>query len=98
MLSREAIVTVKNRGAYVAKFSLSYRYYGDRYAHETEPFFVFQEKSLTVPPYASEVRLKIENMIFIFVWNTMYETDISPWRRLCIRIEGTIFNPYMNYC
>jgi hypothetical protein len=97
-MSRQGVVTVRNYGAYIARFRLSYRYEGYNKHDESEWFVVTQSKSLALPPYATNVHLTIENMIFILVWRKVYQNQISPWNQLCIVIGGTTLDPWMKNC
>jgi hypothetical protein len=97
-MSRQGVVIVKNYGAYIARFRLDYRYQGYYKHDQSDWFLVTQSQSLALPPYASDVYLTIENMVFILVWRKVYEGKISPWNQLCIVIGGTTLDPWYKYC
>jgi hypothetical protein len=49
--------------------------------------------SLLLPQFASVPHLTVQNMVFIAIWHVVYETEVSPWNRICLEIGGTTFNP-----
>ena len=96
--SYPTLIAVRNYGAYIAKFSVSYTNEGKEKFIETEYFLAGEERRLIVPAYSSNIRLKVENMIFILIWKSVYESQIVPWSDFCLVIGGTTLDPSAGFC
>lgn len=89
---------MRNYGAYIARYKLTYTVSGRDEVYQTDWFLAGQERGRTIPASASQIRIKVENMIFILIWRTVYETRITPWSDFCLQIGGTTLDPSMNFC
>jgi hypothetical protein len=50
---------------------------------------------MPLPRFAQSPYLIIENMVFIAMWKSVYEADVSAFDRICIKISGTTLHPFV---
>ncbi len=86
---------MKNYGGYIARFSLRYRLNGYWKVEYSEYFYYGQTYSMPLPRFAQSPYLIVENMVFIAMWRSVYEADVSAFDRICIKISGTTLHPFV---
>ncbi len=86
-------ITVRNSGAYVARFSVSYNLDGRQVIYNSGDFPVAQSRTLQIPLNACCGRLRIENLVFIAIWRDVTSFDFTLPYFKCFSIGGTTFNP-----
>ena len=72
---------------------LRYKVNGEWKTDQSEYFLYGQTISLLLPKYAVSPYLTVQNMVFIEIWRTIYEAELLPSQRICMRIYGTTFHP-----
>ena len=86
-------ITIRNKGAYIARCSISYSSLGVVTTHKSENLYAGQEELKEIPKDASNIQLKVENMVLIADWRTLFEGEIIPTVSFCLNIAGTTFHP-----
>ncbi|MBP5385595.1 MAG: hypothetical protein J6Y57_11585 [Lachnospiraceae bacterium] len=85
-------ITIENRGAYVAKFTLTYTLNGKRMTDESDSFTAGVTKSIEIPAGSSDIHLCVQEAWFISSWSEIFskvfETPVSKK----YRISGTTLN------
>ena len=91
-------MAIKNYGAYVARFALSYTDQGRDVYFNTGDMLSNQLRKYDVPFDASNVFLKVENLVFWGTWKTIYTQALAGYDQVCLELEGSSLNPVILRC
>ena len=61
-------------------------------------FLAGQKIPVEIPKLSKNIQLKVESMVFIMVWKTIYEGEIIPTVPFCLSVAGTTLNPSFSLC
>jgi len=86
-------VCVQNDGAFVAAFSLDYKFGGQEFHQNSGDIPVKQRKCLNIPVGAKEIQLTIKIAIFINVWSVVHRENFGVPTQECYRTTGTTLSP-----
>jgi hypothetical protein len=67
-------------------------------AYSSGFFYAGQIKPIEIPKLAKNIQLKLENMVFIGIWKTVYQGEIIPTIPFCLSVGGTTLNPTIAVC
>lgn len=85
-------IEVTNKGGYTSRFTLTYNVNNQDIFRTTPSFNMYQTEYLITPNGASNIRLKVQYMVFLGVWKTLFEYTLPSTSR-CFDLYGTVFNP-----
>lgn len=85
-------VDVINHGAYMVQMTLIYNLNGQDYIRSTGPFPFAESRSIVTPFGATNLRLNIQYLIFIGLWQDLIVQNL-PSTNKCFIVYGTAFNP-----
>ena len=85
-------ISIENRGAYVAKFTVSYDLNGKRITNETDNYTSGVTKSVEVPADAVNIQLCAMDAWFFGQWNDIFSKTFEKPVNKKYRISGTTLN------
>ena len=85
-------ISIENRGAYVAKFTVSYDLDGKRITKETDNFTSGVTKSIEIPAGATAISLCAMDAWFIGQWNDIFAKTFEEPVVKKYRVSGTTLN------
>ena len=85
-------ITIKNKGAYVAKFKVSYTVDGQRLVKESGNFTAGVNKQIDIPANASDIHIEALAAWFICSWSTIFTEVYKEPIRIVYEISGTTLN------
>lgn len=86
-------ITVTNKGAYVAAFSITYKLKNRQVTQHSGNFTNPTNQALNIPSGATEIFLKIEEMVFFRTWSAFHTERFDMPVTKCYSISGTTLNP-----
>lgn len=91
-------VTFFNEGGFVARFELKYRYQGEEKKFETGHMQLGNKKTYSIPPAATDVRVKGEEQTGLVWegWRTVFDKKFDGPPNNCFRLYGTTLHPKWN--
>lgn len=84
---------IRNEGAYLANFSVSYKLQGQNLSQDSGKFILAESRSIALPKGATDIYLKVELLSFINSWITLFTQSFPKPITKCYRIWGTMLNP-----
>ena len=91
-------IVVINYGLYIAKFTVTYEHEENSETFVTDYFLVNEIRSFNLPVNSKNIFFKIEIMIFISTWRTLYSTVLNSNDKVCFTISGTTLHPIIQHC
>ncbi len=84
---------VRNKGAFVARFTVAYKFDGQDFSQDSGNFTAGVNKSIIIPAGAEDISLKVEEAWFINSWSTIFSENFGSPVTKCYEIWGTTLNP-----
>jgi hypothetical protein len=84
-----------NESGYVAKFTVSYTFKGERIKTETGDMALSARKTIKIPKGATRVTIKGEGSA-VFGWKDIFEKTYNSAPNKCFKVYATIFDPKWN--
>lgn len=88
-----AIISMKNCGGYVARFSVSFNYQGAHLKKDSGEFTAGIKKSIEIPAGATNIVIKAEEAWFIASWSTIFHQQHPVPVTKCYELTGTTLSP-----
>lgn len=85
-------IKIRNEGAYVARFTLSYKFMDHEFSKHSGDITIWINKSESMPAGATDIHLKVEEF-WGFGWSTIFTKDYEAPVTECYRVYGTTLNP-----
>lgn len=89
-MNNPGTITVKNDGAYIARFSIQYTINGSVQKETADGLVAGQKKTLDIPANATEISLTVQDLIYIH-WHTIFKAEFESPVTNCYKVWGTIF-------
>lgn len=93
---RPGSVLVRNNGAFVLRFTVAWQQNGQVTKNESGNLPVLAAQSISIPPEANNVSIKIEIMTFpapIETWKTIATYDFDTPVKKCYEVSGATWSP-----
>ncbi len=87
------LISVKNQGAFVARFSIEYVQSGKTITKKTSSFPVLVKKTIPIPADASDIVVRVEIATFISVWSIVTTQQFRTPPKKAFKLTGTTFKP-----
>ena len=85
-------ISIENRGAYVAKFTVAYTVDGNRTTKESDNFSAGVTKSIEIPAGATNIQLCAQDAWFFGSWNDIFSKSFDTPVTKKYRVSGTTLN------
>ena len=87
------VISVRNVGAYIAKFTVSYHIDGHRYTKESESFTAGVTKSIEIPAGATNILVEALDAWFFGSWTVIFSEVFAEPVVKKYRVSGTTLDP-----
>jgi hypothetical protein len=77
------------------RFSVTYAVSGVDSTRTTGAYPYNQAKAIVTPYGATNLRLKVEHMVFIGIWHEIFSNTLTSTNK-CFAFYGTVFNTYFS--
>jgi hypothetical protein len=94
-----ACVKVDNKGAFIARFSVTWKVNGVKKNHSSGVFPVLANKEIEIPAFATDIVINIDIMTFpkpFETWSTVKTVQLEKPVVLEYELSGTTFDPKVN--
>jgi hypothetical protein len=88
-------ITVRNRGAFMARYWITFILNREEFTNSTEWFSAGQSRHLEFPFRSTNGHLIVQNLVFIGTWRNVFSLDIIlPTGNRCFSVWGTTLIPH----